>query len=223
MEEIINKDESILRKEITQTKSIKNEQKQLKVSFDKKDECQKLTEEMFLPSHNYKTYNNVEINQSSEKKENDSSKETNNIIISPFVSYFLCNEKYIKENNPNGNSYKNKSKNYILKNNLFNNNNNNKKIEYIDLKKVNDILKDIEFIQNNININNNFNNSFNNNFNNSFNNNFNNNLKNNFNFVNNENCNLNKLPTEQFARIDNCNLDNYLLNPFINICKFNCK
>ena len=228
MEEIINKNQNIFKKEITQTKSIKNEQKQIKVSFDKKDEYQKSTEKIFFPTQKYKNYDDVffikedsneEINLS-EKKENDSSKKSSCIIFSPFVSYFLCNEEFIKENNPNGNSYKNKSKNYILKHNLFNNN--KIKLEDINLKKVNDILKDIEFIQNNIN-NNNFNNVFNSNFNNNFNNIIINNSNNELNFVNNKNSNLNKLPNEQFVQISNCNLDNCLLNPFINTCKFNSK
>ena len=63
----------------------------------------------------------------------------------PELNYFLCNEEYIKEKNPEGNNYKNKSKNFVLKSKFINN---KIQIEDIDYNKINNILKDIENIEN---------------------------------------------------------------------------
>ena len=80
--------------------------------------------------------------------------------ISPEMDYFLCNEEYIKEKMPEGNCYKIKSKNYIRKSQLKTekkSKNNSScsiiKIEDVDLNKVNEILKDIKYVEDNININ----------------------------------------------------------------------
>ena len=70
----------------------------------------------------------------------------------PEVNYFLCNEEYIKEKNPEGNNYKKKSKNFILKSKY---NFNTINIEDIDYNKINNILKDIENIENKENYTNN--------------------------------------------------------------------
>jgi len=131
--------------------------------------------------------NFIESNNFILNKNGINSRDKNDIIISPFIQYFLCNEKYIKENIPNGNNYKNKSKNYILKNN-FNN---------LDINKVNDILKKIDYIQNNKN-----------------------NEKNNFNFINNKclNYNISTCNLSKYYYIDN-----NLLNSNINTSKFYSK
>ena len=228
MDDIINKHRSILKKEIKVTKSINNEH-----SFNPKYYYK--TEKM--SGHIPQKYNiyfrkedsNKKTYQPHKKKENDSSKKPTHIIISPFATYFLCNEKYIKENNPNGNRYKNKSKNYILKKNLSNTNKIKK--EDVSSNKYNDIFEDITFSQNNTNNNNFYNNNiYNNNY---YNNNYYNNI--NINFINNKNYNLNILPNKQFNLINNYNYDNYdyydyydnydnnLLNPYINIYKLNSK
>ena len=60
--------------------------------------------------------------------------------------YFLCNENYYKEKNPEGSKYKKKSKNYISKNEL--NCIDTIKIEDLNLDKINDILEDIKSIEN---------------------------------------------------------------------------
>ena len=68
-----------------------------------------------------------------------------NILV--MLDYFLCNEKYMKAKNSEGNNYKD-SKNYILKNKFKYDN--KIQIKDIDLNKINNILKDIEYTQNNI-------------------------------------------------------------------------
>ena len=60
--------------------------------------------------------------------------------------YFLCNENYYKEKNPEGSKYKKKSKNYISKNEL--NCIDTIKIEDLNLDKINDVLGDIKSIEN---------------------------------------------------------------------------
>jgi hypothetical protein len=60
--------------------------------------------------------------------------------------YFLCNENYYKEKNPEGSKYKKKSKNYISKNEL--NCIDTIKIEDLNLDKINDILEDFKSIEN---------------------------------------------------------------------------
>ena len=78
--------------------------------------------------------------------------------ISPEMDYFLCNEEYMKEKMPEGNNYKIKSRNFIKKS-QFKTEKSKKdsncsliKIEDVDLNKVNEILKDIKYVEN-ININ----------------------------------------------------------------------
>lgn len=135
--------------------------------------------------------------------------------ISPVFTFFQCNEAYIKEKMPEGSNYKNKSRNYILKS-KFKSEKKNKQdsncklinLEDIDLNKVDEILKDIEYVQDNININNK------------------DNIKNKFdetdlNFIN-EKINLDelsKIPIETFQTVD---ID-YSLCSCINNYKFDCK
>ena len=118
-----------------------------------------------------------------------------NRIISPEFNYFLCNEQYIKEKNPEGNNYKDKSKNYKLKKNF---NNNIIKIEDIEINKINDILKEIENVNNNIN----------------------NNYNLTINIGQNEKDEINKL---SYIKDEPFIEDNYLLCSYINNYKFNCK
>ncbi len=139
--------------------------------------------------------NFIESNNFILNKNGINSIDKNDIIISPFIQYFLCNEKYIKENIPNGNNYKNKSKNYILKKNF--NNLDKIKIEDVDINKVNDILKKIDYIQNNKN-----------------------NEKNNFNFINKKCLNYNR-STCNLSKY--YYIDNNLLNSNINTSKFYSK
>ena len=117
---------------------------------------------------------------------------------SPELDYFLCNEQFIKENNPEGNNYKDKSKNYKLKINFIN----NIKIEDIEINKINKILKDIEQVQNNNNNNNN------------------NNYNININIGKDEGNEINKL---SYIKDESFNVDNLLLCSYINNYKFNCK
>ena len=60
--------------------------------------------------------------------------------------YFLCNENYYKEKNPEGSKYKKKSKNFISKNEL--NFIDTIKIEGLNLDTINNILEDIKSIEN---------------------------------------------------------------------------
>ena len=129
---------------------------------------------------------------------------------SPEMNYFLCNEEYMKEKMPEGSNYKIKSKNYIKKS-QFKNEKKNKsdsncsliKIEDVDLNKVNEILKDIKYVENNINI------KYKDNF-----------INTDLNSAINENSNLNELsniPLETFDGID------MSLCSYINNYNFNCK
>lgn len=165
-------------------------------SLDNKKDCSVL-KNITLSNSEYKSNDNnfIESNNFILNKNAKNSRDKNEIIISPFIQYFLCNEKYIKENIQNGNNYKNKSKNYILKNNF--NNFDKIKIEDIDINKVNDILKNIDYLQNNKIS-----------------------EKNNFNFINNEclNYNISTCNLSKYYYID----DN-LLNSSINTSKFYSK
>ena len=136
--------------------------------------------------------------------------------ISPAFTFFQCNEDFLKEKMPEGSKYKTKSKHYILKSkfksekkNKQDSNCNILKLEDIDLNKVDEILKDIEYVQDNININKKDNN------------------KNKFdetdlNVVINEKINLDelsKIPIETFQNID---ID-YSLCSCLNNYNFDCK
>jgi hypothetical protein len=140
--------------------------------------------------------------------------------ISPAFTFFQCNEDFLKEKMPEGSNYKTKSKHYILKSkfksekkNKQDSNCNILKLEDIDLNKVDEILKDIEYVQDNININKNDNNK--------------NKNKNKFdetdlNAVINEKINLDelsKIPIETFQNID---ID-YSLCSCLNNYNFDCK
>ena len=128
--------------------------------------------------------------------------------ISPEMDYFLCNEEYMKEKMPEGNNYKIKSRNFIKKS-QFKTEKSKKdsncsliKIEDVDLNKVNEILKDIKYVENiNINYKDNF-------------------INTDLNSVINEKLYLNELqniPIEKFDAVD------MSLCSYINNYNFNCK
>ena len=128
--------------------------------------------------------------------------------ISPEMDYFLCNEEYMKEKMPEGNNYKIKSKNYIKKSQFKTEKSKNSsncsliKIEDVDLNKVNEILKDIKYVENiNINYKDNF-------------------INTDLNSAINEKLNLNEqtnIPIEKFDAVD------MSLCSYINNYNFNCK
>lgn len=155
-------------------------------------------------------------NISLEESNNFCNKSIASKSISPVYSFFQCNEDYLKEKIPEGSNYKIKSRNYMLKSQFKTEKKNKQdsnckliKLEDIDLNKVDEILKDIEYVQDNININKNDNN------------------KNKFdetdlNAVINEKINLDelsKIPIETFQTID---ID-YSLCSCLNNYKFDCK
>jgi len=128
--------------------------------------------------------------------------------ISPEMDYFLCNEEYMKEKMPEGNNYKIKSKNYIKKSQFKTGKSKNGsncsliKIEDVDLNKVNEILKDIKYVEN---INSNYKDNF---------------INTDLNSVINEKLYLNELqniPIEKFDAVD------MSLCSYINNYNFNCK
>ena len=159
---------------------------------------------------NFHLFNELNTKTISEEKNIFFRKEKVKRSISPEMNYYLCNEEYMKEKMPEGSNYKIKSKNYIKKS-QFKNEKKNKsdsncsliKIEDVDLNKVNEILEDIKYVENNININ------YKNNF-----------INTNLNSSINENSNLNELsniPLETFDGID------MSLCSYINNYNFNCK
>ena len=128
--------------------------------------------------------------------------------ISPEMDYFLCNEEYMKEKMPEGNNYKIKSRNFIKKS-QFKTEKSKKdsncsliKIEDVDLNKVNEILKDIKYVENiNINYKDNF-------------------INTDLNSAINEKLNLKEqtnIPIEKFDAVD------MSLCSYINNYNFNCK
>ena len=130
--------------------------------------------------------------------------------ISPEMDYFFCNEEYMKEKMPEGNNYKIKSRNFIKKSQFktekkCKNDSNCSliKIEDVDLNKVNEILKDIKYVEDNININ------YKDNF-----------IKTDLNSVINENVNLNELPNIPIDTFDGIDMS---LCSYINNYNFNCK
>ena len=159
---------------------------------------------------NFHLFNELNTKTISEEKNIFFRKEKVKRSISPEMNYYLCNEEYMKEKMPEGSNYKIKSKNFIKKS-QFKNEKKNKsdsncsliKIEDVDLNKVNEILEDIKYVENNININ------YKNNF-----------INTNLNSSINENSNLNELsniPLETFDGID------MSLCSYINNYNFNCK
>ena len=134
--------------------------------------------------------------------------------ISPAFTFFQCNEDFLKEKMPEGSNYKTKSKHYILKSkfksekkNKQDSNCNILKLEDIDLNKVDEILKDIAYVQDNINIKDNNKNKFD---------------ETDLNVVINEKINLDelsKIPIETFQNID---ID-YSLCSCLNNYNFYCK
>jgi len=124
------------------------------------------------------------------------------------MDYFLCNEEYMKEKMPEGNNYKIKSRNFIKKS-QFKTEKSKKdsncsliKIEDVDLNKVNEILKDIKYVENiNINYKDNF-------------------INTDLNSVINEKLNLNELQNISIEKFDSVDMSLY---SYINNYNFNCK
>ena len=133
-------------------------------------------------------------------------------FVSPEANFFLCNEEYIKEKMPEGNNYKKKSKNYIKKS-QFKTEKKSKsknasncsliKLEDVDLNKVNEILKDIKYVEDNININ------YKDNF-----------INTDLNSLINKNLNLNELSNIPIEPFDDVNMSGC---SYINNYNFNCK
>ena len=164
------------------------------IPFDEKDDDETLKNETSPNSPYLSIFDNtVELSNQSCEKVSDVSNISIDKTVSPFISYFLCNEKYIKETEPEGYNYQKKSKNFVLKSDLTNFN--KIKIEDVDLNRVNDILKDIEFIEKNIN-NTYFNISLNN--------------------VNKDNLNSVDFPKERSNEINECNIGSNNLNSSLN-------
>lgn len=194
-------------KKVILSKKIKNENaeikntkpKNLKIQMDDKDdsEVNKTSPNSTYESINSMDFNSLLLNDSNHPFENCNTvfgKDIQNQKISPEYNYFLCNEEDIKEKNPEGNDYKKKSKNFVHKNTL---NSKNINIEDLDLTKINDILKDIEYVQENIN-----NNQINTNI-----------------YIE-DNKFLNELSDIQ---IETFNIENNSFNSYINSNTFNCK
>lgn len=197
--------------------SSKNEE----IILDEKDENEINTKYITSSESPYTSNSDIsnDFNHQFFNEPNNTFSNENNIIekeqcqknIFPEIDYFIFNEKYLKEKIPEGNNYKKKSKNYILKSKFRNDQNkkdipcNNKiSIGDLDLSKVNDILKDIEFVQDNMDNNiDTINNKFNN-----------------IDFPMNNHINLDELsniPIEAFKTVDNS------LTSEVNECKFDCK
>jgi hypothetical protein len=159
---------------------------------------------------NFHFFNELNNKTVSEEKNIFIGKEKVKRSISPEMNYYLCNEEYMKEKMPEGSNYKIKSKNYIKKS-QFKNEKKNKsdsncsliKIEDVDLNKVNEILEDIKYVENNININ------YKDNF-----------INTDLNSVINENSNLNELSNIPLDTFDGINMS---LCSYINNYNFNCK
>jgi hypothetical protein len=191
---------------------------------DEKDDAENSTkyrtsssETAFISNSDLNEFNQIFFNEqnnvSSEENYIFTNKDIASKSISPAFTFFECNEAFIKEKMPEGSNYKNKSKNYILKSKFKSEKKNKQdsscsilKLEDIDLNKVDEILKDIEYVQDNINKNDNNKNKFD---------------ETDINVIN-EKINLDelsKIPIETFQNIDidyslcSC-LDNY---------KFDCK
>ena len=156
--------------------------------------------------HFFNELNNIKT--FSEEKNIYFEKDKDKNCISPEINYFLCNEEYMKEKMPEGNNYKIKSRNFIKKSQFKTEKSKNDsncsliKIEDVDLNKVNEILKDIKYVENiNINYKDNF-------------------INTDLNSVINEKLNLNELqniPNEKFDAVD------MSLCSYINNYNFNCK
>ena len=200
MSDIINKKNNLLIMDKITDEKVKKEfykPKESSILSDEKDEDETIKNET---SPNSPYLSNYDSNLSCEKL-NDISNISNDKIVSAFMNYFLCNEKYIKEKEPEGYNYQKKSRNFILKSNLMNFNEIN--IEDFDPNKLNDILKDIEYIEKNIN-NNYFNISLNN--------------------VNKDNLNSSNFPKDQLIEKNDCNIENNInINSCLNDYKFDCK
>ena len=97
-------------------------------------------------SENNKSFSQSYLNEQLFSSDDKKIKSNTDKAIPPEVTYFLCNEKYFKENSPEGNNYKKKSKNYLPKKEF--NCPSSIQLEELNLNKINDILKDIEYLEN---------------------------------------------------------------------------
>ena len=131
------------------TKNLKKKEikKGFKASLNKNTKNNSFNESLNIIVNNDNFHNNQKINESSSSfndEKNLNNKDINDKNILPVINFFKCNEIYIKERNTKMNSLRKRSKNFIEKK-FFT------KKEDIDQNKVNDILKDIELLQNNLN------------------------------------------------------------------------
>ena len=199
------------------------------ITSDEKDDAENSTkyrtsssETAFISNSDLNEFNQIFFNEqnnvSSEENYIFTNKDIASKSISPAFTFFECNEAFIKEKMPEGSNYKNKSRNYILKSKFKSVKKNKQdsscsilKLEDIDLNKVDEILKDIEYVQDNININKNDNNKNRNKFD-----------ETDLNVLINEKINLDelsKIPIETFQNID---ID-YSLCSCLNNYNFDCK
>ncbi len=198
----IQKEKNIILSEKISNESteIKNTKpKNLKIQMDDKDdsEVNKTSINSTYESINSIDFNPLLLTDSNHPFENYNTafeKDIQTQKLFPEYIYFLCNEEDIKQKNPEGNDYKKKSKNFVHKNTF---NSKNIKIENLDLTKINDILKDIEYVQDKIN-----NNQINTNI-----------------YIE-DNKYINELSDIQFETF---NLENNSFCPYINNNTFNCK
>ena len=197
--------------------------KKEEIVSDEKDDAENSTkyrtsssETAFVSNSDYSNdFNQLFFNeQNNEENYIFTNKDIVSKSISPAFTFFQCNEDFLKEKMPEGSNYKTKSKHYILKSkfksekkNKQDSNCNILKLEDIDLNKVDEILKDIAYVQDNINIKDNNKNKFD---------------ETDLNVVINEKINLDelsKIPIETFQNID---ID-YSLCSCLNNYNFDCK
>ena len=209
---------------MNETGSLSSKKKEEAIS-DEKDDAENSkkyrtssSETAFVSNSDLNDFNQIFFNEqnnvSCEENYIFPNKEIASKTISPVFTFFQCNEDFIKEKMPEGSNYKTKSRNYILKSKFKSEKKNKQdsscnlfKLEDIDLNKVDEILKDIEYVQDNININNNDKNKFD---------------ETDLNVVINDKINLDelsKIPIETFQTID---ID-YSLCSCLNNYKFDCK
>jgi hypothetical protein len=162
---------------MTENGSLSSKKKEEIIS-DEKDNAETSTkyrtsssETAFVSNSDLNDFNQIFFNEqnnvSCEENYIFTNKDIASKTISPVYTFFQCNEAYLKEKMPERSNYKKKSRNYILKSKFKSEKKDKQdstcnilKLEDIDLNKVDEILKDIEYVQDNINNNDNNKNKF---------------------------------------------------------------